>query len=183
MANKDAIIESLLRGCFKSCSGFARLQSPMALSACIDDRANPDVHRDFGLRALGLFARAPTDDQLLKHALRENERLRQENRQLRGIVDILNRKIETLEEEIAGLKKKSRNSSKPPSSDIVPGECISRGFLRKVLKRVTISLNDPYEELRKSCMLLKDNVLLGLIPIMNLCTRVSVEQTKRQSHS
>jgi len=58
----------------------------------------------------------------------------------------LNRKIETLEEEIAGLKKNSRNSSKPPSSDIVLGECISRDSLWKVLKKVTISLDDPYEE-------------------------------------
>ena len=67
-----------LRGCFKSCSGFARLQSPMALSACIDDRTNPPS-ADFGLRALGLFARAlrrssaagaRADDQLLKHPLR-----------------------------------------------------------------------------------------------------------------
>ena len=29
---------SYLRGCLKSSSGFARLQSPMALSACIDDK-------------------------------------------------------------------------------------------------------------------------------------------------
>ena len=62
------------RGCLKSCSGFTRLQSPMALSACIDDRINPPS-ADFGLRALGLFARAlrrssaagaRADDQLLK---------------------------------------------------------------------------------------------------------------------
>ena len=58
-----------VRGCFKSCSGFARLQSPMALSACIDDRTNIAC---FGLRALGLFARARADDQLLKHPLRES---------------------------------------------------------------------------------------------------------------
>ena len=67
---------SCLRGCFKSCSGSARLQNPMALSACIDDRTNIAC---FGLRALGLFARAlprssaagaRADDQLLKHPLR-----------------------------------------------------------------------------------------------------------------
>jgi len=48
----------------------------MALSACIDDRTNIAC---FGLRALGLFARAlrrssaagaRADDQLLKHPLR-----------------------------------------------------------------------------------------------------------------
>ena len=86
-------------------------------------------------------------DAIIESLPKENERLRQENRQLQEIVDILNRKIETLEEEIARLKKRSRNSSKPPSSDIVLGECVSRGFLRKALKRATISLDDPYEEL------------------------------------
>ncbi len=39
----------------------------MALSACIDDRTNIAC---FGLRALGLFARARTDDPLAKHPLR-----------------------------------------------------------------------------------------------------------------
>ena len=64
----ESILTSVsLRGCFKRCSGFARLQSPMALSACIDDRTNIAC---FGLRAPGLFARARADDPLLKHPLR-----------------------------------------------------------------------------------------------------------------
>jgi hypothetical protein len=46
-------------------------------------------------------------------------RLMEENRQLRETVMFLNSKIETLQNEIAKLKKNSRNSSKPPSSDIV----------------------------------------------------------------
>jgi transposase len=46
-------------------------------------------------------------------------RLMEENRQLRETVMFLNSQIETLKEEIARLKKNSRNSSKPPSSDIV----------------------------------------------------------------
>jgi transposase len=45
--------------------------------------------------------------------------LMEENRQLRETVMFLNSKIETMEAEIAKLKKNSRNSSKPPSSDIV----------------------------------------------------------------
>jgi len=45
--------------------------------------------------------------------------LMQENRQLRETVVFLNNQIDTLREEIARLKKNSRNSSKPPSSDIV----------------------------------------------------------------
>lgn len=47
------------------------------------------------------------------------ERLMQENQQLRQIVKSLNSQIDALREEIARLKKNSRNSSKPPSSDIV----------------------------------------------------------------
>ena len=43
----------------------------------------------------------------------------EENRQLRETVQQLNSKIETLQKDIAKLKKHSRNSSKPPSSDIV----------------------------------------------------------------
>jgi len=74
-------------------------------------------------------------DAIIESLPRENESLRQENRQFSEIVDILNRKIETLEEKIAGLKRKTRNSSRPPSSDIVFGECISRDFLRRVLKK------------------------------------------------
>jgi transposase len=45
--------------------------------------------------------------------------LMEENRQLRETVMFLNSRIDTLQEEIARLKKNSRNSSKPPSSDIV----------------------------------------------------------------
>jgi hypothetical protein len=57
-----------LRECFKSGSGFARLQSPMALSASIDDKTNIAC---FGLRALGLFAQARADDPLSKNPLRD----------------------------------------------------------------------------------------------------------------
>ena len=42
----------------------------MALSASIDDKTNIAC---FGLRALGLFARARADDPLLKHPLRKVE--------------------------------------------------------------------------------------------------------------
>jgi transposase len=56
---------------------------------------------------------------IIAQLLKENESLRQENRQFREIVDNLNRKNKTLEEKLAALKKNSRNSSKPPSSDIV----------------------------------------------------------------
>ena len=62
----------ITRRCFKSGSGFARLQSPMALSASIDDETNIAC---FGLRALGLFAWALADDPLLKHLLREFVRI------------------------------------------------------------------------------------------------------------
>ena len=47
------------------------------------------------------------------------ERLIEENRQLRETVAFLNSQIEELRGQIAKLKKNSRNSSKPPSSDIV----------------------------------------------------------------
>jgi transposase len=46
-------------------------------------------------------------------------RLMEENRQLRETVLFLNSKIDALQEEIARLRKDSRNSSKPPSSDMV----------------------------------------------------------------
>jgi transposase len=46
-------------------------------------------------------------------------RVMEENRQLRETVLFLNNKVEALQQEIARLKKNSRNSSKPPSSDIV----------------------------------------------------------------
>jgi len=42
----------------------------------------------------------------------------EENRQFRETVQQLNSKIETLQEDVAKLKKNSRNSSKPASSDI-----------------------------------------------------------------
>ena len=61
-----AIPLSPSRGCFNSGSGFARLQSPMALSASIDDKTNIAC---CGLRALGLLAQAWADDPLLKHPL------------------------------------------------------------------------------------------------------------------
>ena len=56
---------------------------------------------------------------ILESLLKENARLRQENQQFREIVEILNRRINILEEKLATSKKNSRNSSKPPSSDIV----------------------------------------------------------------
>ena len=56
---------------------------------------------------------------IIESLIKENEGLRQENRQLREIVETLNRKLITLEEKLAASKKNSRNSSKPPSSDIV----------------------------------------------------------------
>jgi transposase len=60
-------------------------------------------------------------------------RLMEENRQLRETVMFLNSQIESLRDEIARLKKNSRNSSKPPSSDIVqPKNTLS---LRKRGKR------------------------------------------------
>jgi transposase len=46
-------------------------------------------------------------------------RVMEENRQLRETVLFLNSQIEALQQEIARLKKNSRNSSKPPSSDLV----------------------------------------------------------------
>jgi len=47
------------------------------------------------------------------------DRFLEENRQLRATIASLNSQIEQLQEQIAKLKKTSRNSSKPPSSDIV----------------------------------------------------------------
>jgi len=46
-------------------------------------------------------------------------RVMEENRQLRETVLFLNSQVDALQQEIARLKKNSRNSSKPPSSDIV----------------------------------------------------------------
>ena len=48
-------------------SGFARLQSHLALSASIDDALRGIAC--FSLRAMRLFARARADDPLLTHAL------------------------------------------------------------------------------------------------------------------
>jgi len=58
-------------------------------------------------------------DSILEPLIKENGRLRQENKQLTDIVETLNQRINTLEEKLATSKKNSRNSSKPPSSDIV----------------------------------------------------------------
>jgi hypothetical protein len=51
--------------------------------------------------------------------LKEIDSLRQEIQQLRQIVDNLNAQNKRLKEKLAASKKNSRNSSKPPSSDIV----------------------------------------------------------------
>jgi transposase len=56
---------------------------------------------------------------IIESLTKENARLRQENKQLREIVETLNRRIDNLEEKLVASKKTSRNSSKPPSSDIV----------------------------------------------------------------
>lgn len=55
----------------------------------------------------------------IEHLRQEIQHFKQENQQLRELVDTLNTKNRTLEEELATAKKNSRNSSKPPSSDIV----------------------------------------------------------------
>ena len=71
---------------------------------------------------------------IIEPLVKEIESLRQENRQLREIVETLNRKINALEEKLASSKKNSRNSSKPPSSDIVkppkPKPCENEGKRR-----------------------------------------------------
>jgi len=53
----------LLRAYPNNPSGFDRLQTPMAASACIDDTLRCIVC--FGLLALGVFARSRADDGLL----------------------------------------------------------------------------------------------------------------------
>jgi transposase len=50
---------------------------------------------------------------------KEIDSLREEIRQLRGLVDTLTSEKKRLKEKLAASKKNSRNSSKPPSSDIV----------------------------------------------------------------
>jgi hypothetical protein len=52
----------------RSGPGYARLQSPMALSASIDDALRGIAC--FSLRALRLFALAQADDPLLTHTLK-----------------------------------------------------------------------------------------------------------------
>lgn len=56
---------------------------------------------------------------IIEPLLKEVESIRQENRQLRELVEILNKDIYTLKDKLAAAKKTSQNSSKPPSSDIV----------------------------------------------------------------
>ena len=58
-------------------------------------------------------------DARIEQVEQENRKLRIENRQLHETLTFLNSQIEELQEQIAKLKKNSRNSSKPPSSDIV----------------------------------------------------------------
>jgi transposase len=59
------------------------------------------------------------NNSILEPLIKEIESLRQENQQLREVVDNMNRELNTLKDELAAAKKNSRNSSKPPSSDIV----------------------------------------------------------------
>ncbi len=59
------------------------------------------------------------ENAIIEPLIKEIESLRQENRQLREVVDNLNKRIVALEDKLAVSKKTSRNSSKPPSSDIV----------------------------------------------------------------
>jgi transposase len=59
------------------------------------------------------------NDSIIEPLLKEIETLRQENRQLREVVENMNSEIHTLKEKLAASRKNSRNSSKPPSSDIV----------------------------------------------------------------
>lgn len=58
-------------------------------------------------------------DSIIESLVKEIASLRLENRQLRDVVDNMNRELNTLKEKLAASKKTSRNSSKPPSSDIV----------------------------------------------------------------
>ena len=55
--------------------------------------------------------------------------------ELRQQVELLLKRIQQLEEEIARLKKDSNNSSKPPSSDIVKPKKTVRKVSRKKRKR------------------------------------------------
>ncbi len=69
------------------------------------------------------------NDSIIEPLLKEIETLRQENRQLREIVENMNTEIHTLKEKLAASRKNSRNSSKPPSSDIVKPKGPSRNNL------------------------------------------------------
>jgi transposase len=61
-------------------------------------------------------------------------RLENENAELRRIISEQSRRIEELLLEVESLQKNSRNSSKPPSSDIVkaPLDKLSRKKKRKI---------------------------------------------------
>ena len=58
-------------------------------------------------------------DSIIEPLRNEMESLREEIRQLRELVDQLRSENKRLKEKLAASKKNSRNSSKPPSSDIV----------------------------------------------------------------
>ena len=59
------------------------------------------------------------NDSIIEPLIKEIDSLRQENRQLREVVENMNGEINTLKEKLVTSKKNSNNSSKPPSSDIV----------------------------------------------------------------
>jgi hypothetical protein len=58
-------------------------------------------------------------DSIIEPLIKEIDSLRYEIQQLRELVDNLNTQNKRLKEKLAASKKNSRNSSKPPSSDIV----------------------------------------------------------------
>jgi regulator of replication initiation timing len=57
-------------------------------------------------------------DSIIEPIRKEIDSLREEIRQLRELVDPLKSENKRLKEKLAASKKNSRNSSKPPSSDI-----------------------------------------------------------------